>query len=52
MGWAVKKGKPNLVAAINKTRAEIVADGTVAKLFKDLIGFDPSPANPVRSIPS
>lgn len=50
MGWAVKKGKPNLVAAINATRAEMVADGTVASLFEDLIGFDPSPAEPIRSL--
>ena len=50
MGWAVKKGKPNLVNAINTTRAEMVADGTVGKLFSDLIGRDPSPADPVRSL--
>lgn len=50
MGWAVKKGKPNLVTAINTTRAEMVADGTVKTLFEDLIGFDPSPAEPIRSI--
>ena len=40
MGWAVNKGKPNLVTAINTTCAEMVADGTVSKLFEDLIGFD------------
>lgn len=50
LGWAVKKGKPNLVKAINSTRAEMVADGTVKKLSADLIGFDPSPAEPIRSI--
>lgn len=50
MGWAVKKGKPNLVTAINSTRAEMVADGTVARLFADLIGYDPSPAEPIRSL--
>ncbi|WP_282604335.1 transporter substrate-binding domain-containing protein [Pelagibius sp. Alg239-R121] len=50
MGWAVKKGKPNLVTAVNTTRAKMVADGTVAKLFNDLIGFDPSPAEPIKSI--
>ncbi len=49
MGWAVKKGKPNLVIAINETREAMVADGTVAKLFDDLIGFDPSPKDPIRS---
>lgn len=50
MGWAVKKGKPNLVTAINTVRAEMVADGTVAKLFQDLIGFDPSPSEPIKSM--
>ena len=50
MGWAVRKGKPNLVTAINATRAEMVADGTVKGLFEDLIGFDPSPAEPIRSL--
>lgn len=50
MGWAVNKGKPNLVNAINETRAAMVADGTVAALFKNLIGFDPSPRSPTRSI--
>jgi len=50
LGWAVKKGKPNLVTAINKTRAAMVADGTVKRLFEDLIGYDPSPKEPTRSI--
>jgi polar amino acid transport system substrate-binding protein len=49
MGWAVKKGKPNLVTAINQTRASMVEDGTVKMLFTDLIGFDPSPEEPIRS---
>lgn len=49
MGWAVKKGKPNLVTAINETRAAMVADGTVKRLLAPLIGFDPSPAEPTRS---
>lgn len=50
LGWAVKKGKPNLVRAINATRAEMVAEGKVAELFDDIIGYDPSPSEPVRSI--
>lgn len=50
MGWAVKKGKPNLVTAINKTRAAMVEDGTMAKIFKEMIGFDPTPAQPTKSI--
>ena len=50
LGWAVKKGKPNLVRAINATRAQMVEEGKVAELFEDIIGFDPSPMEPVRSI--
>jgi polar amino acid transport system substrate-binding protein len=50
LGWAVKKAKPNLVSAINAARAEMVADGTFGSLVEDLIGFDPSPADPIRSI--
>ena len=50
LGWAVKKGKPNLVRAINATRAEMVAEGKVAELFEDLIGYDPSPEEPIRSV--
>lgn len=49
LGWAVKKGKPNLVRAINRTRAEMVADGTFKNLVEDLVGYDPSPKNPIRS---
>ena len=50
LGWAVKKGKPNLVRAINTARTEMVADGTFKRLVEDLIGYDPSPKNPIRSI--
>jgi len=50
MGWAVKKGKPKLVQAINSTRTAMVDDGTIGKLFDDLIGFDPSPQEPIRSM--
>lgn len=47
--WAIKKGKANLVKAINKTIAEIIADGTYAKLTADFIGFDAAPKDPIRS---
>lgn len=47
--WAIKKGKPNLVKAINKAIAEIIADGTYAKLTADFISFDAAPKNPIRS---
>ena len=48
-GWPVKKGKPNLVTAINKTMAAIVADGTYEKLTLPLIGFNAFPKDPIRS---
>jgi polar amino acid transport system substrate-binding protein len=47
--WAIKKGKPNLVKAINKAIAEIVADGTYVKLTSDFIGVDAAPKEPIRS---
>lgn len=49
-GFAIKKGKPHLVAAINKALADMVADGTYAKLTTDLIGFDPAPKDPIKTI--
>ncbi|MDE0111747.1 MAG: transporter substrate-binding domain-containing protein [Albidovulum sp.] len=50
LGWAVKKGKPNLVRAINATRAQMVEEGKVAELFEDILGYDPSPKEPIRSM--
>jgi len=50
LGWAVKKEKPNLVRAINAARADMVADGTFKRLVEDLVGYDPSPKDPIRSI--
>lgn len=47
--WTIKKGKANLVKAINRTIAEIIADGTYAKLTADFIGFDATPKDPIRS---
>jgi polar amino acid transport system substrate-binding protein len=47
--WAIKKGKPNLVKAVNKALAEIVADGTYTKLTADFIGFAAAPKDPIRS---
>jgi polar amino acid transport system substrate-binding protein len=49
-GFAIKMGKPNLTAAINKTLAEIIADGTYAAMTTDLVGYSPSPAEPIRTI--
>ena len=48
-GFAIKKGKPNLHAAVNKALAEMVADGTYAKLVTPLIGYDPAPKEPIRT---
>jgi polar amino acid transport system substrate-binding protein len=49
-GFAIKKGKPELVKAINKALADMVADGTYAKLTTDLVGFDPAPKDPIKSV--
>lgn len=49
-GFATKQGKPELVAALNKALAEMIADGTYAKLTSELIGFDPAPKEPIRSL--
>jgi polar amino acid transport system substrate-binding protein len=49
-GFAIKKGKPNLTAAVNKALAEMVADGTYAKLTSELVGYSPAPVEPIRSL--
>lgn len=49
-GFAIKKGKPNLTAAVNKALADMIADGTYARLTTDLVGYSPAPANPIRSL--
>jgi polar amino acid transport system substrate-binding protein len=49
-GFAVKKGKPELVKAVNKALADMVADGTYAKLTTDLVGFNPAPKDPIKTI--
>lgn len=48
-GFAIRKGKPNLHAAVNKALAEMIADGTYAKLVTPLIGYDPAPKAPIRT---
>lgn len=50
MGWAVKKGKPQLVTAINTALAEMIKDGTFAGIGEDILGLDPTPAEPIRSL--
>ena len=49
-GFAIKMGKPNLARAVNKALAEMIADGTYAKMTIDLIGVDTAPAEPIRTI--
>jgi len=49
-GFPFKKGKPHLVAAVNKALADMIADGTYAKLTTDLVGFDPAPKDPIKTI--
>ena len=49
-GFAFKMGKPHLVEAVNKALADMVADGTYAKLTTDLVGFDPAPKDPIKTI--
>ena len=48
-GFPVKPGKPSLVKAMNKALAEMIADGTYAKLTTELIGYSPAPKEPIRS---
>jgi len=48
-GFPVKKGKPNLVRAMNKALADMIADGTYAKITRELVGIDPAPKSPIRS---
>jgi len=50
-GFPVKKGKPNLVKAVNKALADMVADGTYAKLTTELVGYSPAPKTPIPSEP-
>jgi polar amino acid transport system substrate-binding protein len=48
-GFPFKKGKPNLVKAVNKALADMVADGTYAKLTEPLVGYSPAPKDPIRT---
>ena len=49
-GFPFKKGKPNLVKAVNKALADMIADGTYAKLTTELVGYSPAPKDPIRTI--
>ncbi|WP_137388703.1 transporter substrate-binding domain-containing protein [Rhodoligotrophos defluvii] len=48
-GFPFKKDKPNLVRAVNKALADMIADGTYAKLTEPLVGYSPAPKEPIRS---
>jgi polar amino acid transport system substrate-binding protein len=49
-GFPVKLGKPNLVKAMNKALADMIADGTYATLTSALIGYSPAPKDPIRTL--
>jgi polar amino acid transport system substrate-binding protein len=49
-GFPFKKGKPNLVKAVNKAIADMIADGTYATLTTELVGYSPAPKDPIKSI--
>jgi polar amino acid transport system substrate-binding protein len=49
-GFAFNKDRGDLVEKVNKALADMIADGTYAKLTTDLVGFDPHPAEPIRTL--
>jgi polar amino acid transport system substrate-binding protein len=48
-GFPFKKGKPNLVKAVNGALADMIADGTYAKLTTPLVGYSPAPKDPIKT---
>ena len=48
-GFPFKKEKTNLVKAVNKALAGMIADGTYAKLTSELVGYSPAPKEPIKS---
>ena len=48
-GFPFTKGKPNIVKAVNKALADMIADGTYEKLTAPLIGYSPAPKEPIRT---
>ena len=48
-GFPVKKDRVNLMKGINKALADMIADGTYAKLTSGLIGYSPAPKEPIPS---
>lgn len=49
-GFTFAKGKPNLVAAVNKALDDMKRDGTFARVTIPIVGVDPAPKNPVLTI--
>lgn len=49
-GFAFNMDRGELVAKVNKALADMIADGTYAKLTTELVGFDPHPAEPIRTL--
>jgi polar amino acid transport system substrate-binding protein len=49
-GFAFNKDRGDLVEKVNKALADMIADGTYAKLTTELVGFDPHPAEPIRTL--
>jgi polar amino acid transport system substrate-binding protein len=50
-GFAMRKDERPLADAVDRALADMVADGTYAKLTKGLLGYDPSPKDPIRTLP-
>jgi polar amino acid transport system substrate-binding protein len=48
-GFPFKKGKPNLVKAVNKAIEDMIADGTYARLTTELVGYSPAPKQPIQT---
>ena len=48
-GWPTRKGRVNLIKAINATLDEMIMDGTYAELTTPLVGYSPAPEEPIPS---
>lgn len=49
-GWAAQKHQENLVNTLNMALEEMIADGTYAEITSAIIGYDPAPDEPIKSI--
>jgi polar amino acid transport system substrate-binding protein len=49
-GFAMRMDEVPLADAVNRALADMIADGTYAKLTTDLVGYDPAPKDPIRTI--